>query len=175
MNNVKFRKKIVMIGGLMAILSLSQTVRAGEMPLAKHRGEIRHGERELNKHGRQDRSWRHFRQERHGPFHPYINVEESRLIRRLPFRAEKVYLNGIAFYYYNGLFYRPQDYGYIRVTAPTGICVTHLPAGHHVIALREGPAYEHNGHFYVKYHGKYKVISPFSPFVRPWPGEKKWQ
>ncbi|HOY08889.1 MAG TPA: hypothetical protein PLB05_02310 [Candidatus Omnitrophota bacterium] len=162
MNHVKFDRKILMTGGLLAGLCLSQTVSAGEMELAKRHGPTRHKEErgwssyDHGSHAMRYPDHRHYRL-----LSPYFNVEGGgQFIRSLPFRTERIYFNGAVFYYYNGLFYRPKDYGYILVAAPIGICVARLPAVHRGVIHHEGPAYEHNGHFYVKYHGKYKVIAP---------------
>ena len=164
----KIKRGILIPGGMLVILFSAQTVSAGDVYLSRQgRAGKRYNEyRDSERSRRQHRSAGRFGWKEHGPVRSHPNVHGSGFIQRLPFRAEKVYFNGILFYYYNGLYYRPHNYGYIRVIAPVGICVNHLPAGYHIMNHRDGPAFEHNGNLYVKYHGKYKVISSSGHFVR---------
>ena len=170
---VRNSKNVLAPVALLVFLCFTQTLSAGEVYLAKHWGTDDFRDTRRSRQGRWNLKSQGFKGRRYDPGYPYPRLHGSRFIRKLPFRAERVYFNGIAFEYYNGIFYRPHDYGYIRVAAPFGICVSHLPAGYHRVYLRKGPAYEHRGTFYVKYHGKYQVVSPFGPFVPARQGEKK--
>lgn len=83
-------------------------------------------------------------------------------VRYLPARHPVIWVNGVQYHYYDGLYYtfvRPGDY--VLVTPPVGAYVPFIPGGFHRVVINGRIYYTDNGVYYVRtrHHG-YKVVPP---------------
>ena len=70
-------------------------------------------------------------------------------IKALPAGHRRVAVRGSAFYYYGGVFYRPQGSAYIVVSAPIGARVGSLPAGFVSFSIGTRRYYNLNATYYL--------------------------
>ena len=80
------------------------------------------------------------------------------IIARLPFGAVSVAFGNRYYHYYNGLYYRPYDRGYVIVEPPIGIIVPGLPGGCTEVIIGSNPYYRYGNVFYAPYGDRYKVV-----------------
>lgn len=80
------------------------------------------------------------------------------IIAHLPFGAVSVIFGNRYYHYYNGLYYRPYDRGYIIVEPPVGIIVPGLPGGCKEVIVGSNPYYRYGNVFYAPYGNRYKVV-----------------
>jgi hypothetical protein len=81
------------------------------------------------------------------------------VIASLPFGAVSVLFGNSHYHYYNGLYYRPYDRGYIVVQPPIGIIVPSLPPGCISVMIGPRPYYRYENVFYVPLENNhYRVV-----------------
>lgn len=66
----------------------------------------------------------------------------------LPFGYYPFYMDSALFYYYDGVFYRPYDDGYVVTAPPVGAAVPSLPRGAKAIMIDNQQFFEYNGVYY---------------------------
>ena len=91
----------------------------------------------------------------------YLNKNRRvRTVTTLPRRAKVVRYNGIAFHYYDGVFYQKRSGTVAIVNAPRGIKVSHIPGNYRRIAINGMNYFYVNGLFYKKQGNYYEIVSP---------------
>jgi hypothetical protein len=93
---------------------------------------------------RQAFHWRHF--------HPGMIVDV------LPFGYVPIYVGGVTYFYYQGVFYEPATSGYVVVAPPVGLIVPTLPPGAEAIVAGGSLYYYAAGIFYVPHPKGYQVV-----------------
>jgi hypothetical protein len=66
----------------------------------------------------------------------------------LPYGYYPFYMGSSLFYYYDGIFYRPYDDGYVVTAPPVGAAVPGLPKGSKAIMIDNQQFFEYNGVYY---------------------------
>lgn len=66
----------------------------------------------------------------------------------LPFGYYPFYMGSSLYYYYDGIFYRPYDDGYVVTAPPVGAAVPGLPKGAKAIMIDNQQFFEYNGIYY---------------------------
>ncbi|HEY9533531.1 MAG TPA: DUF6515 family protein [Mucilaginibacter sp.] len=66
----------------------------------------------------------------------------------LPFGYYPFYMGSSLFYYYDGIFYRPYDEGYVVTAPPVGAAVPSMPRGAKAIMIDNQQFFEYNGVYY---------------------------
>jgi hypothetical protein len=66
----------------------------------------------------------------------------------LPYGYYPFYMGSSLFYYYDGIFYRPSDDGYVVTAPPVGAAVPGLPKGAKAIMIDNNQFFEYNGVYY---------------------------
>lgn len=79
-------------------------------------------------------------------------------VNPLPYGANRLMVNAMEYFYYNGYFYRPSGAGYVIVNAPFGAVVAALPSLHHRINWQGVPYYVAGNTIYQKHPNGYRVV-----------------
>src|SRR5436190_11290136 len=89
------------------------------------------------------------------PYHYGYNYYPSRpsvsVIAHIPFGAVSVTFGSRYYHYYNGVYYRPYDRGYMIVEPPIGIIVPSLPIGYTHVIIGSDPYYRYGNVYYAPY------------------------
>jgi hypothetical protein len=91
-------------------------------------------------------------------YNHYPSRSSISIIARLPFGAVSVTFGDRYYHYYNGVYYRPYNRGYMIVPPPVGIIVPGLPLGYTHVIIGSNPYYRHGDVFYAPYGNRYKVV-----------------
>ncbi len=116
-------------------------------------------------HGRQVYFQRGYRSHYYAPYYsyraPYVYRPGVSIVASVPFGAVMLHFGGYPYHYYNGIFYRPQRYGFVITTPPVGIVVPVLPPGSVSVMIGGFPYYYYSGTYYMPLaDNRYKVIEP---------------
>lgn len=105
----------------------------------------------------------------YGRSHYYYPSRSSvSIIASLPFGAASITFGNRYYHYYNGVYYRPYNYGYTIVQPPIGIIVPTLPPGYTEVFIGTHPYYRYGNVYYVRYGNRYKVAEePEEPETAP--------
>jgi hypothetical protein len=109
--------------------------------------------------------WEHDRREHRGDRDFYRWHEHPSWglhVHFLPYGYYPVWVNGVQYYYYDGLYYANAGYGdYVLVNPPIGAYVTSIPPDFQEIIINGRAYYTDNGVYYIltRHHG-YKVVPP---------------
>jgi len=79
----------------------------------------------------------------------YDQYRPGKRVRVLPTRYYRTYVDQRPYYYYQGVFYEPNPYGYIVVGAPIGARVDRLPYGYASFGLGSRRYYHVNSTYYI--------------------------
>lgn len=81
------------------------------------------------------------------------------VVRVVPSGAIVVRRSGVAYHYYEGIFYRPVNDSFTIIRPTPGIRVITLPSAARRIMVRNTPYFYYYGTFYTENNGEYEVIS----------------
>jgi hypothetical protein len=90
---------------------------------------------------------------RHAQCYPEIKHR-----RFLPRTHRTIFIDGVDYYYDNGIFYRRGRSGYVFITAPTGAVVPELPRAYHVLVINGRTYYSFDNVYYVESSQGYQVV-----------------
>jgi hypothetical protein len=82
----------------------------------------------------------------------------GRYVRDLPHGHARMFLGGLEFFYWEGLFYRLMEDRYVVVPAPVGAVVTTIPSGAQTVIVDGTPYYFINGVAYMQTSTGYQVV-----------------
>jgi len=86
----------------------------------------------------------------HGP--------EVKYRRSLPRAYTTIYIDGLAYFYDSGVFYRRGRSGYVLITAPIGAVVPVLPPYHQTVLINGRTYYTYDNVYYMPCPRGYKVV-----------------
>lgn len=91
----------------------------------------------------------------------YVNkTRRVRTVTTLPRRARVVRYNGIAYHYYDGVYYQKRSGRYVIVNVPRGVRVKRIPGSYRRIAFNGVTYFYAKGIFYQKVGVYYQTVSP---------------
>jgi len=97
----------------------------------------------------------------HGPA-PYYSphyVPHGRYMHSLPDGFTRLFIGGLEYFYWEGMYYRMATGGYLVVPAPVGAVVTAIPTGYQHVVVDGVPYYIINGVTYMQTaYGYYQVV-----------------
>jgi len=83
------------------------------------------------------------------------------MVRCLPDGFTRLFVGGLEFFFWEGMYYRMANDGYVVVPAPIGAVVTTIPSGCQIIVVDGVPYYVINGVTYMQTaYGYYQVVPP---------------
>ena len=94
-----------------------------------------------------------------GPYYSPHYVPHGRVMHSLPDGFVRLFIGGLEYFYWEGMFYRMAAGGYMVVPAPVGAVVTAIPAGYQHVIVDGIPYYTINGVTYMQTaYGYYQVV-----------------
>ncbi len=97
--------------------------------------------------------------ERHNAYY-WSGFHSGAFLNALPFGYVPVYVSGIPYFYYQGVYYQQEPSGYMVVTPPIGAVVPELPPGAEPIYVGTTVYYYAAGAFYVQEPQGFLVVVP---------------
>ena len=118
-------------------------------------------------HDRHDRDFR----ERHEEHHYYRWHEHPHYGYRMNYISDgfsPIWVGGIKYYYYDGLFYIREGFEYVLVQPPVGAYVSAIPSDFRPVSINGRIYYTDNGVYYLltEHHG-YRVVQPPLVYEQP--------
>lgn len=99
------------------------------------------------------------------PYYTPHYVPHGHMIRSLPDGFIRLFIGGLEYYYWEGMYYRMTTGGYLVVPAPVGAVVTSIPPGYQHVVVDGVPYYIINGVTYMQTaYGYYQVV-PTPPVI----------
>lgn len=92
------------------------------------------------------------------------------VLASLPRGYAVIYVNGLPYYYYDGLYYKQCPQGYAVVRAPMGAVVTTIPEGHPPVVIDGVSYYAINDAMYMSTPAGYQVV-PQIPMAQAAPAQ----
>ncbi len=89
-------------------------------------------------------------------YYPRYNT----IVNSFPFAYSTIPFGSYRYRYYDGIFYRPFNTGFIVSEPPFGIFINTLPFGYRRIYVGQDPYYYYNGTYYADSDKQFKVVSP---------------
>ena len=91
---------------------------------------------------------------------PYSShyLPHGHTVHDLPRGFARIFMGGMDYYYWEGLYYRPSAAGYVVVPAPVGAVVTALPPGYQTVVVDGTLYYLINGVTYMQTVNGYQVV-----------------
>jgi hypothetical protein len=108
--------------------------------------------------------WRHDQRRPEGYFTRHY-VPHGRVIRTLPGGFLRLFVGGLEFFYWEGMYYRQEEDRYIVVPAPVGAVVTTIPSPVQPVIVEGVPYYVINGVTYMHTTSGYQVVPPPTTIV----------
>ena len=107
-----------------------------------------------------DRGHDHGRDRDRGPepYHTRHYMPEGRYVRVMPDDFARIFVGGLEYFFWEGMFYRPAPTGYIVVPAPVGAVVTAIPPCPQPVIVEGVPYYMVNGVTYMMTSYGYQVV-----------------
>ena len=91
------------------------------------------------------------------PYSPHY-LPHGHTVHDLPLGYARLFMSGMEYYYWEGLYYRPSAAGYVVVPAPVGAMVTALPPGYQTVVVDGTLYYLINGVTYMQTVNGYQVV-----------------
>jgi hypothetical protein len=135
-------KKIVIVLSLLAIV-LSPSV-----SYARRGGDDNY-EHRSSRYGDYHRSYRYYDHPRFGISINYVSPDYTSVIVR-----------GVRYYYYDGLYYLPSNYGYVLTRPPYGAVVRTIPPDYRPVVINGRMYFVDNGVYYLSTNYGYEVVMP---------------
>ena len=101
---------------------------------------------------------RHYTKPRHRVILP-PHRRPGYVVRRIPSAAFTLTLGGMAYFYFDGLFYHHYPHGYVVVAPPIGVIVPTLPFGYVIVTLHGTNYYYHDHTYYIWDRRGYRVVA----------------
>ena len=103
-------------------------------------------------------------------------IPHGRVVRDIPRGYMRLFMAGLEYYYWEGMFYRRYTDRYVVVQAPIGALVTAIPVGCQPVVVDGIPYYNINGVTYMYTPAGYQVVpQPKTIIVKNYPEEAKAQ
>jgi hypothetical protein len=141
---------------MLALLSGILIFGTTQVAQADGRGSRQHHDSRYENDGESSRS--HYRDSRY--HHDRSYPVRAQVIQALPRGHLTVVHGGIRFYFYEGVWYRPQGHQFIIVTPPVGLFVSILPPYYSTIWVRGVPYYYANEVYYTHRGSGYVIVEP---------------
>jgi len=111
--------------------------------------------------------WRE-REEQHHFFYYHDHPDYGYHIHYLPDGGYTIWVDGVRYYYYDGLYYIREGFDYVLVSPPVGAYVTAIPSDFQPVSINGRIYYSNNGVYYIltEHHG-YKVVPQPVVYAQP--------
>jgi hypothetical protein len=91
------------------------------------------------------------------------------ILASLPYERTTVFVGGVPYYYYDGIYYRPCPGGYMVVSAPFGAVIPTIPQGYPPVVVDGVAYYNINGVTYMYTPYGYQVVPAPQAVVNGYP------
>jgi hypothetical protein len=144
-------KQVVIVLSVLAIV-LSPSVsyaRGGPDDRNEHRTSRYDDHNRSSRYGDYHRSYRYYEHPRFGISINYVSPDYT-----------SVFVRGVRYYYYDGLYYVPSNYGYVLTRPPYGAVVRTIPPDFRAVVINGRTYFVDNGVYYLSTNYGYEVVMP---------------